>query len=70
MWANRKMERVKWTGKLTNAEVLNVINQTPKQLTEIKKRKKCIGHVLRHQYLSIIVLEGKMVGRYPKERKK
>ena len=34
----RKIKGVKWTDKLTNAEILNLLNETPKQLTEIRRK--------------------------------
>jgi len=39
MWVWRRLEKVKWTDKKTNAEVLNLVKEKKSLLTEIRKRK-------------------------------
>ena len=69
MWVWRRMMKVKWTDKLTNMEVLRLVNETPKLLPEIRRRKRrWIGHILRHDSLLQTVLEGRMEGKRPRGR--
>ena len=71
MWIWRRMEKVKWTEKLTNAEVLKLVNEVPSLLDTIKKRKRRqIGHVLRHESLLRTAMEGRMEGKRPRGRKR
>jgi hypothetical protein len=69
MWIWRRMEKIGWTEKKTNAEVLKDIGQKRNFITTILKRKKnWIGHVLRHEGLMRDVMEGKMEGKRSRGR--
>ena len=70
MWIWRKMENIKWTDKITNEEVLLRVGETRKLRETIRMRKKrWMGHVLRHEGLMKDVLEGRMEGKRPRGRK-
>ena len=52
---------MKWTDKKTNAEVPNLVKEKNSLLAEIRKRKRrWIGHILRHGNVLRTVLEGGM----------
>ena len=62
--------KVKWTDKKSNAEVLNLVKEKKSLLAEIRKRKRWIGHILRHENMLRTVLEGRMKGKHPRGRKR
>ena len=65
------MEKVKWINKLTNEEVLSRANESRRLMAHIKRRKsRWIGHILRHQNLLKIALEGRMKGKRSRMRRK
>ncbi|KAL4083943.1 hypothetical protein QTP88_029259 [Uroleucon formosanum] len=69
MWCWRRMLRVSWVERRTNENVLNEINETRKILSTIKERRwNMIGHVLRHEELLYIIIEGKMNGKRDRGR--
>jgi len=69
MWVWRRLVKVKWTDKNTNAEVL--VKEKKSLLAEIRKRKmRWIGHILRHENMLRTVLEGRMKGKRPRGRKR
>ena len=46
MWDLRRMQRIAWTAKKTNEEVLHQVNQTRSLLKNIKRRQlKFVGHL-------------------------
>ena len=69
MWLWRRMEKISWTAKKTNEEVLQVVDEERTLVNTIVKRKKnWIGHILRHDGLLREVIEGKMEGKKPRGR--
>jgi len=71
MWVWRRLMEVKWTDKKTNEEVLNPVKEKKSLLSEIRKRKRrWIGHILRHEKMLRTVLEGGMKGKRPRGRKR
>ena len=63
------MEKISWTAKKTNEEVLQVVDEERTLVNTIVKRKKnWIGHILRHDGLLREVIEGKMEGKKPRGR--
>lgn len=69
MWCWRKMEKISWTERITNDEVLRLVGERRQMVDTIVKRKKnWIGHSLRHECLLREVIEGKMVGKRPRGR--
>src|ERR1700733_13483073 len=61
MWTWRKMERISWTERKTNEEVLDMIGEVRKLMKTIRERqRKWIGHILRGESLLRMVIERKM----------
>ena len=71
MWIWRRMERISWTDKVSNEEVLQRVKAERQMLnaTQIRKRR-WIGHLLRHEGLLIDLLEGRMKGKRRPGRKR
>jgi hypothetical protein len=64
MWCCRRMEKISWTNRLRNEEVLQRAKEERNILNKIKRRKaKWIGHILRRNYFLTHVTEGKTKGR-------
>ena len=58
------MERISWTEKITNEEVLRRVGESRTMMRTIVRRKKnWIGHVIRGEGLLREVIAGKMVGK-------
>jgi hypothetical protein len=58
------MEKISWTDRVRNEEVLLRVNEQRNILHEIIKRKaNWIGHILRRNCLLKQVIEGKIKGR-------
>ena len=54
MWIWRKMEKISWTAKVSNSEVLNRANENRCIISTINQRKRrWLGYVLRHDVLFI-----------------
>jgi len=71
MWLWRRMEKVSWTEKKKNEEVLRDVGEERILMKTITKRKKnWIGHILRSEGLVKDVLEGRMEGKRPRGRKR
>ena len=67
----RKMERISWTDKITNEEVLRRVGEKRSMLETIVRRKKnWIGHIMRGDELMKEVMERKMVGKKGPGRKR
>ena len=57
------MEKISWTDRVRNEEVLLRVNEQRNILHEISKRKaNWIGHILRRNWLLQWVIEGKIKG--------
>jgi hypothetical protein len=73
MWVWRRMERVSWTERKTNEEVLSMIQES-RQIVRIviERKKKWIGHQMRQSDGGLLrdVIEGKMEGRRSVGRKR
>ena len=64
MWMWRRMEKISWTEKITNEEVLKRVGEERQLIKMIRNRKKnWIGHVLRGDGLLREVMEGRMEGK-------
>ena len=69
MWLWRKLEKIMWQDKISNDEVLTIVDESRCLIETIGVRKKnWIGHVLRGDGLLRDVLEGRMLGRRPQGR--
>ena len=63
MWIWRSMEQVSWLDKVTSEKVFRRVNQDRQILNYIwQRRRRWIGHVLRHDRLLHEIVEGRMKG--------
>jgi hypothetical protein len=61
MWCWRRMEKISWSDRVRNEEVLLIVSEQRNILHEICKRKAgWIGHILRRNCLLQRVIEGKI----------
>jgi hypothetical protein len=64
MWCWRRVEKISWTDRVRNEEVLHRLKEERNILHKIKRRKaNWIGHILRRNCLLKHVIEGKLQGR-------
>jgi hypothetical protein len=64
MWCWRRMEKISWTDRVRNGEVLHRVKKEKNILHRIKRRKaNWIGHILRRNCLLKHVIEEKLEGR-------
>jgi hypothetical protein len=64
MWCWRRMEKISWTDRVRNEDVLHRVKEERNILHTIKRRKaNWIGHTLRRNCLLKHVIEGKVEGR-------
>ena len=73
MWLYRRMLRISWTEKVSNAEVLIRMRKGVEVLYDIKRRKlEYFGHVIRNKKYRLLqlVMEGKIEGRRRPGRRK
>ena len=65
------MEKISWTAKVSNAEVLNRVNEKSCIINTINQCKhRWLGHVLQHDVLLRDILEGRMTGKCTRGRKR
>jgi hypothetical protein len=62
IWCWRRMEKISWTDRVRN-EVLQEVNDESNKLQTIRKKAKCIAHILSRNCLLKCVIERKMEGR-------
>jgi hypothetical protein len=73
MWCWRRKEKISWTDRVRNEEVLHRVKEERNILHTIKRRKaNWIGHirVLRRNSLLKDVIEGKLEGRIEMTRRR
>src|SRR6218665_2618679 len=71
MWVWRKMEKISWRDMKTNEEVLQMVQEERSFMDVIWRRKKnWIGHILRGESLLREVIEGRMIGKRSRGRKR
>ena len=64
MWVWRRMEKISWTHKVTNEEVLGRIGTDRQLINSLRSRKRnWIGHVLRGEGFLKEVIEGRTEGK-------
>jgi hypothetical protein len=64
MWCWRRMEKISWTDRVRNEEVLHRVKEERNIVDTVKRRKaKWIGHILCRNCLLKHVIEGKLEGR-------
>jgi hypothetical protein len=62
MWCWRRMEKISWTDRVRNEEVLHRVSEQRNILHEIRKRKaNWIGHILSRNSLLKQTIAGKIV---------
>lgn len=63
MWIFRKIARIKWSDKITNEVVSNMLETERNLLNDIRKRKlSYFGHIKRHSLIKKEILEGRIEG--------
>ena len=71
MWCWRMMEKISWTSRVRNKEVLLRVTGRRNILHEIRKRKaNWIGHILRINCLLKQVIEGNIKGEMEVTRRR
>src|SRR6218665_4227217 len=71
MWVWRKMEKISWRDMKTNDEVLQMVQEERSLMDVIWRRKKnLIGRILRGESLLREVIEGRMIIKRPRGRKR
>ena len=71
MWAWRKLEKISWTDHVENVEVLRRVGERRLLKRTITKRKKnLIGHVLCREGLLKEVMEGRLMGKRGRGRRR
>ncbi|XP_055384420.1 uncharacterized protein LOC129614059 [Condylostylus longicornis] len=66
MWLYRRILKIPWIDRVSNAEVLRRINKERELLTTIKRRKAAyFGHVMRNSkyHLLQLIIQGKIQGK-------
>ena len=59
MWCYRTMLKIRWVDRVTNEEVLNRIREKRSLWHDlIKRRVRVVGHILRHEGIVNLALEG------------
>jgi len=51
MWIWRRMQKISWVDKISNEEVLQRVNETRTMLDTVRKFKRVVRQVLRHESL-------------------
>ena len=71
MWCLRRMQRISWTAKKSNSEVLRITCKQKSLLKEIKRRQlRFLGHVIRKGELEALSLSGKIDGKKAKGKQR
>ena len=69
MWTFRRIGKIKWTEKMTNSEVCNVLKVKREVMNTIRKRKMIyFGHLIRHNNILKTITEGRVEGKRPRGR--
>jgi hypothetical protein len=64
MWCWRRLQKISWTDRVRNEEVLHRVKEERNIVHTIKRRKATwIGHILRRNCLLKHVIEGKLAAR-------
>ncbi|KDR18919.1 hypothetical protein L798_06657, partial [Zootermopsis nevadensis] len=64
MWCWRRIEKIRWTDRVTNEEVLRRVNEQRSILQAITRRKaNWLGHIMRRNGLLSDIIEGQVEGK-------
>ena len=64
IWTLGRMLRISWTRRITNEEVIRIAGIKRSLIETVKKRKLFFfGHVMRHDSLQRVLLEGMVEGK-------
>ncbi|KDR09341.1 hypothetical protein L798_15108, partial [Zootermopsis nevadensis] len=65
MWCWRRIEKIRWTDRVTNEEVLRRVNEQRNILQAITRRKanNWLGHIMRRNGLLSDIIEGQVEGK-------
>lgn len=69
MWCWRKMNKIKWTDKISNERVLELIGEK-RQIWNMlgERRHRWIGHLYRHSNFMVSIIEGRRHGNQGRGR--
>ena len=71
MWIWRRMLKISWVDKVSNAVVLQKVQENKSMLDTVQHRKfRWIGHILRHDSLLRDIIECRMKGKVTRGRKR
>ncbi|KAG1672188.1 Nuclear receptor subfamily 2 group E member 1 [Nymphon striatum] len=71
MWVWRNMLKIKWSDKISNEDVLKLVDEERAMMGTIHKRqRKWIGHILRSENMLRDVMEGHVMGRRQRGRQR
>ena len=69
MWVYRKMMKISWVQKISNEDVMNMVQAKEYIIPAIKKRKlSFFGHMIRRDNIHRLLLEGKVEGKRSRGR--
>lgn len=69
MWCWRRMLRIPWTAKRTNASIINKLQPGQRWSSQVyKKILKYYGHVMRNSNIEGLIIQGKTKGKRRKGR--
>ncbi|KAG1662190.1 Zinc finger protein 570 [Nymphon striatum] len=71
MWVWRNILKIKWSDKISNEDVLKLVDEERAMMGTIHKRqRKWIGHILRSENMLRDVMEGHVMGRRQRGRQR
>ncbi|KAG1714986.1 TBC1 domain family member 13 [Nymphon striatum] len=71
MWVWRNILKIKWSDKISNENVLKLVDEERAMMGTIHKRqRKWIGHILRSENMLRDVMEGHVMGRRQRGRQR